>query len=88
VKKLPAPPQGNEFPVVPPKLLPDKTWGPAILAELYQWIKALPILGGSPTIIDAEFEINDDSPPKSDVESNWELSPDEERQIRRWKGIE
>jgi hypothetical protein len=43
-----------------------------------------------PLIIDAEFEVNETQPPPSNPSYpfHWEITPEELRQIRKWKGID
>jgi len=43
-----------------------------------------------PTVIDVEFEINPlppVPPSRTSYPFNWEMTPDELRQIRKWKGL-
>ena len=80
MRRLP-PPTGDNYPILSPgEKFPTEKSKP-LLRRLRDWWSG----GGAqgPSIIDVEFHILEDEqrPP------GWELTPDDRRQIDKWKGL-
>ncbi len=89
-------PQGNEFPIVPRPPKPKRN----LLHQLFELILRQPAprcpvipekTRDEPMIIDAEFEIHveeEQNPTQPLYPFMWDMTPDEYRQIRKWKGYD